>query len=188
MGLSDRRIALLRGINVGGHRKLPMADLRALLADVGLTDVATYIQSGNAVFSAGPPSDAEVEALIADSIGVRFGFKVPVCVRSATDLVLALERSTELFSPAESPGKNPHDKRVHIGFLSAAPDDVLVDALDPDRSPGDTVVVDGREAHICYEVGAGTTKLTGDYLERTLGVSVTARNLTTVRKLIALAS
>jgi uncharacterized protein (DUF1697 family) len=165
-----------------------MADLRALLADLGLTDVATYIQSGNVVFTAGPESDAEVEGLIAESIGGRFGFEVPVCVRSATDLVLALERSTELFSPGDISGKNPHDKRVHIGFLSTAPDDVPVNALDPDRAPGDTVIVDGREAHIYYEVGAGTTKRTGDYLERTLGVSVTARNLTTVRRLIALAS
>lgn len=180
------RIALLRGINVGGHRKVPMADLRELLTGSGLDAVATYIQSGNVVFSGGPPDRGEVEAVISEAIHRRFGFEVPVIVREASALPIVLARSTELYPPDH--GDPTHDKRVHVGFLSAAPTGAAVAAIDPARSPGDVAVVDGEHVHLSYRVGIGTSKLTGDSVERTLGVAVTMRNLATVRRLIDLTS
>lgn len=183
--MNTSRIALLRGINVGGHRKVPMAELRTVLTDAGFDDVRTYIQSGNVVVVGGPATTAEVSVLIASAIADRWGFEIPVVVRDAGALPDVLRRSTELFPVIDA---DRHDKLVHVGFLTATPSPSAVAEIDPDRSPGDSVVVDGEHLHVSYGAGAGTSKLTGDYLERTLGVSVTMRNLTTVRKLIDLTS
>ena len=178
------RIALLRGINVGGHRKLPMAELRAALTDAGFTEVRTYIQSGNVFVAGGPSTAAAAGELISQVIMARWGYDVPVVIRDATVLPALLERSAELFAVVDA---DRHDKLVHVGFLSAIPSANAIAALDPARWPGDSVVVDGAHAHLQYGAGAGTSKLTGDYLERTLGVRITMRNLRTVRKLIELA-
>lgn len=162
-----------------------MADLRDVLACLpDIADVTTYIQSGNIVFSGGAPERADVEATIATAIETHFGFAVPVIVRDADDLPTVLDRSAALH-PASSDGTDSvaHDKRTLVGFLAAAPTDEAVAHLDPDRSPGDSVVVEGEHAHVCYAEGASSTKLTGDYIERTLGVGMTMRNLATVRKL-----
>lgn len=190
MTVGGARVALLRGINVGGHRKVPMAELRTLLTDLGFGDVATYIQSGNVVFSGGPVDFVDAEESIVRAIADRFGFDVPVCVRDRSELVTALDRSTVLFPPSDDAGgpndKRAHDKRVHVGFLSAVPVIERVAAIDSGRSPGDVVIVDGREAHVYYAVGAGSSKMTSDYIERTLDVAMTMRNLTTLRKLVDL--
>jgi len=181
----ERQIALLRGINVGGHRKVPMAELRTLLTDrVGLTNVATYIQSGNVVFSNGDATPEESALAISTVIAEHFGFDVPVVVRSTDTLVALLDRSAALYPPGAD---ETHAKRTMVGFLTASPTEEAIAAIDSDRSPGDTVMVEGDHAHICYATGQSSTKLTGDYLERVLGVGMTTRNLATVRKLIDLA-
>lgn len=182
--MTVRRIALLRGINVGGHRKVPMADLRNVLAQVGLTDVVTYIQSGNVVFGSAL-SDRAAEALISAGINEHFGFDVPVVVRGAHVLPELLDRSEELH-PIVDPAT--HDKYVMVGFCAAPPHAVSIAAIDPARSHGDAVVVERDHVHVQYEFGQGKTNLTGDYLERVLGVSITMRNLNTIRKLVDLSS
>jgi uncharacterized protein (DUF1697 family) len=94
-----RMVALLRGINVGKGRSLPMAELRPLCADLGWTDVATYIQSGNVVFTAeGRP--AEMETALEQAIERRFGMKVPVVIRTARQW-------------AAYPAKNPFPEAAH---------------------------------------------------------------------------
>ena len=178
------RIALLRGINVGGNRTLPMADLRGALADAGFAEVRTYIQSGNVFVTGGPSTAAAVGELISQTITEVWGYDVPVVIREASVLPALLERSADLFPVVDA---ERHDKLVHVAFLSDAPTADAIAAIDPERSPGDSVVVDGVHAHVHYGAGAGTSKLTGDYLERSLGVRITMRNLTTVRKLIDLA-
>lgn len=162
-----------------------MAELRTLLADrVGLTNVATYIQSGNVVFSNGGATPEASAHAISTAIAEHFGFDVPVVVRSADTLITLLERSADLYPPGPD---ETHAKRTMVGFLTAAPTDAAIGKVDPDRSPGDSVVVEEDHAHICYATGQSSTKLTGDYLERVLGVGMTTRNLATVRKLIDLA-
>ena len=188
-GRTDRRVALLRGINVGGHRKVPMAELRTLLTDgVGLSDVATYIQSGNVVFSGGSANSGDVapsvSAAISAAIAEHFGFEVPVVVRDADVLSTLLARSAELYPMVDD---GSHAKRVMVGFLTAVPTADAVASIDADRSPGDLVVVEGDHAHLHYATGQSTTKLTGEYLERVLGVGMTTRNLATIRKLVDLA-
>ena len=94
-----------------------------------------------------------------------------------------LVRSAELYPVFDG----PHDKRVMVGFLTGVPTAASVASIDPDRSPGDSVVVDGDHAHIRYATGQSSTKLTGDYLERVLDVGMTTRNLATIRRLVDLA-
>jgi uncharacterized protein (DUF1697 family) len=183
--MSVRRVALLRGINVGGHRKVPMAELGTLCTDVlDLVDVATYIQSGNIIFSDDVSERSHTEASIGAAIAEHFGFEVPVIVRNANVLEVVLERSTILHPIVE---RATHDKRVNVGFLTEAPTAEAVASLDPDRSPGDSIVVEADHAFVSYRAGQSSTKLTGAYIERVLGVGMTMRNLATVRKLADMA-
>lgn len=170
--MAPSHVALLRGINVGGHHKIPMADLRALLAARGLRDVATLIQSGNVVFSSDASSPALQDSL-AQAISERFGFDVPVVVRTAEAFRAALAAS-----PYADEG---HDDRfVAIGFLPGAPAST---DLDPDRSPGDRFAVLGHEVHVHFAHGQANTRLTSDWFDRQLGQVSTFRNLRTCRRI-----
>ncbi len=170
-------VSLLRGINVGGHRKVPMAELRALHERLGYTQVASYIASGNVVFVAeetnGDKNAADIRAAISDT----FGFDdIPVMLRTHNEISNALRASPFRDSPVES-------KHRFIGFLSAVPEitDVDGDALSPD-----VFTVDGDHVHVLLPNGAAKSKLTTNYLEEALGVQVTMRNHRTVEKIISL--
>lgn len=168
-------VALLRGINVGGHRKLPMADLRGLLDGLGYSNVATYIQSGNAVFTADGEERTVVEA-ISDAILDRFGFEVPVVARTGPELA-AIAAAHPLAAG------EPDEVKLHVMFLDAAPEADRIADLDAATFAPDDATLDGRELYIHYAEGAGRSKLTTDAVERALGVTATARNWRTVRKL-----
>ncbi|QBI18840.1 DUF1697 domain-containing protein [Egibacter rhizosphaerae] len=172
-------VFLLRGINVGGRARVPMAELRETLGDLGLTDVETYLQSGNVAFAA-PSDDPEdlvgtVEAALAD----RFGFEIRVLLRTHGDLA-AVVADNPFLARASGP------KSLHVAFLAAAPPAQRVDGLDPDRSPPDAFAVAGREIYLHYPNGAGRSKLTLDYLERQLGTVGTARHWNTVTRLASM--
>lgn len=167
-----RMVALLRAVNVGG-RKLPMAELRALCATLGWRDVATYIQSGNLVFSAaGKP--AAIEARLEAAIAKEFGLAVPVILRTAAQW-------------AAYPKANPFPKeppnRVMLLLAKADPAAGAAEAIQARAQAGEQVrrVGDGLWFH--YPEGAGTSKLTPSLIERAVGAPATARNVNTVRKL-----
>jgi uncharacterized protein (DUF1697 family) len=103
-------VALLRGINVGGRNKVPMSDLRAAVEEAGHTDVATYIQSGNVVFSSTRPR-AEVEADLESVLERRFGFPLVVVVRSHAQLRAVVEQAPRGF------GKQPDQYHSDVIFL-----------------------------------------------------------------------
>jgi uncharacterized protein (DUF1697 family) len=173
-------IALLRGVNVGGGGKLPMGDLRAALAGLGLEDVVTYIQSGNAVFRSAATDPAELAGGIEERIAAEVGLEVTVVVRSATELA-RIAGSNPFPGAAGDPAKH------HVAFLDRVPEAGAVAALDPDRSPPDEFRVLGAEIYLRYPNGSGRSKLTGAWFERQLGVRATARNWSTVTKLLELA-
>lgn len=172
-------VALLRGINVGGRRRLPMADLRAALEQTGLREVRTYIQSGNVVFETDSP-DADESALagaIAAAIDAASGLDVPVIVRTLDDI----ERVANAHPDADG---DVAPAWLHV-FLFDRPA-VAGDAPDPDRFLPDRWELDRREMYVTYPSGAGRSKLTIDVVERALGVVATARNVTTLRALVGL--
>jgi uncharacterized protein (DUF1697 family) len=166
--------ALLRGINVGGARSVPMAELTKVFCELGHEDVRTYIQSGNVVFTS-PKAERVVTTDLVAAIEKRFGLAVTVMLRSHRELA-AVEAANPF---ADVSG-------VHVVFLERAPSAKATASLDPDRSPGDAFALAGRELYLRLPTGAGRTKLTLGYLEKQLGVAGTQRNWNTLLKLIAL--
>lgn len=164
-------VALLRGVNVSGAGKLPMAEFRAMLAGMGLRAVRTYIQSGNAVFDSGRPA-AELEAAIRDAVAARFGFLPETFVLSPDDLAAAL---------SDHPFAGADPKFVHVCFLrnTPAPDEAALQAL---ALPGDGWHVGPGRFTLHTPGGYGTSKL-AEKLPRLLPQPMTARNLRTLAAL-----
>ncbi|MCY3912621.1 MAG: DUF1697 domain-containing protein [Chloroflexi bacterium] len=173
-------IALLRAINVGGTKKLLMADLRAMFEAAGCTEVRTYIQSGNVVFRADPALAERIPELIEGEIAASKGFQVPVVTRSAAEWSAVVSGN-----PFLAAGADP--AQLHVGFLAEEPGTARIAELDPNRSPQDALEVRGREVYLHFPNGTARSKLTVDYFDRTLGTTITIRNWRTVGKLLAMA-
>lgn len=169
-------IALLRGINVGGHNKIPMAELRKACADLGFEDVATYIQSGNAVFRAGE-SAATVAAKLREAIAERFGCDVPVVLRTVRDLERVAGANPFLAEGADI-------ARLAVGFLLDEPAPSRLDDLPPQPPGPEEFRLVGGEVYLHYPDGMGKSKLTTAWFDRALGTTMTARNWRTVNKLV----
>jgi uncharacterized protein (DUF1697 family) len=169
--------ALLRGVNVSGHNKVPMKELRARLAGLGFTDVATYIQSGNIVFHASASPD--LAGLIERDLRKAFGVSATVLLRTKDQLVRV-------------GAQNPFVKRgvdvaaLHVTFLAETPKPARVKDLTGKVSGPDELVVRGREVYLRCPNGYGRTKLTNTFLERQLGSPATTRNWRTVLQLVAM--
>jgi len=170
-------IALLRGINVGGHHKLPMKDLRALFTEAGATEVRTYIQSGNVIFEA---KSAEVKAIcgrVQEAVKAQFGFEVPIVHRSAAQL-----KKAQADWPFDTEGADP--KFLAIGFLDKTPSAARVAALDPQRSPPDIFVVKGQQIYLHFPKGVARSKLSNAWFDAQLQATSTMRNRKTVQALL----
>ena len=174
-------IALLRGINVGGNRRVPMADLRDALEAIGLADVRTWIVSGNVVFRTTRTDREALTAAIEAAIEVRFGFAVAVVIRTAKEMRAVLETDP---LPEGSAADPAHRYAI---FLSADPDPERLAAIDPAAVAPDVFVAGDRVIHAWYRNGLQESKLAGRLTDRGLGVTATARNWNTVRKLVELA-
>ncbi|MYV97703.1 DUF1697 domain-containing protein [Streptomyces sp. SID3343] len=171
-------VALLRGINVGGHRRIPMADLRRWLEGIGFEDVATLLQSGNAVFAGPERPTVEIEAAIEAAILAEAGFAVTVMVRTADEL-----RAVFAGNPLEVRDAS----KSAVAFLVTDPDPAELAALDPAVYAPDELVAAGRELYMYFPNGLGKTRLT-PILGRRLTVESTVRNWNTVTKLVAMTS
>ena len=174
-------VALLRGINVGGKNKLPMKDLATMFVDAGCNDVRTYIQSGNVLFRAEPTLNEDISSLISASILSRFGFRVPVVTRTSRELQEIVQANPFMEHSAEP-------DKLHVAFLSEAPDQVKVTALDVNRSVPDEFAVLGSEVYLYCPNGLARTKLTNSYFDSTLSTISTMRNWKTVLRLLDMAT
>ncbi len=166
-------VALLRGVNVGGKRALPMKDLVAIFAGAGCANARSYIQSGNVIFeasarAAGPAMTAVRARILAD-----FGIDVPLVVRSADELRRVVDANPFVRDGAP-------EKTLHVAFLADEPAPARVRSLDPDRSPPDTFVVVGRDVYLRLPNGVARSKLTNAYFDAKLGTVSTGRNWRTV--------
>ena len=170
-------VALLRGINVGGKNILPMKDLAAMFVAAGCADVRTYIQSGNVVFSAPARVVRKLPDQITRAIEKRFGYRIPVIVRTSDELARAIRDN-----PFLSPGAD--EKPLNIYFLADAPAAAAIAGLDPNRSTPDAFHVRGREIYLHLPNGMARTKLTNAYFDSKLSTISTARNWATVQKLL----
>jgi uncharacterized protein (DUF1697 family) len=172
--------AMLRGINVGGNRKLPMNELRALCAELGLEGARTYIQSGNVVFESAKKPDALGKAL-EKAIHESHGLEVPVTLRTRDELASLISRN-----PFVKQGRPSGE--LHVSFLSAAPTREHLAELDKRRADPDQYAADGTHLYLWCPAGYGNASLVNPVVERVLKVSSTTRNWKTVTTLFAMAS
>jgi uncharacterized protein (DUF1697 family) len=173
-------VALLRGINVGGKNKLPMADLSAMFTGAGCAGVQTYIQSGNVVFDAPAALADGLPVRIQQAIADRFGYRIPVVMRTAGELAAIFREN-----PFLAGGADPDT--LHVVFVAGTPEASRVAALDPHRSPPDELLARGREIYLRCPNGFARTRITSAYLDTTLATTTTVRNWRTVEKLAQLA-
>jgi uncharacterized protein (DUF1697 family) len=174
---TGRYVALLRGINVSGKNMLPMKELAAMFVAAGCSEVETYIQSGNVVFSAGAGVVKGLDAKISKMIEARFGWKVPVVIRSAAQMGMVVRENPFLKAGSAV-------ELMHVYFLAEAPGSEMVVGLDAGRSPGDRFEVVGGEIYLELGNGMGKSKLTNAYFDSKLKTVSTARNWRTVLKLM----
>ena len=177
--MPSRYVALLRGINVGGHKKVAMADLRSVLAGLGCTGVATLLQSGNAVFTSGRADpvgiavDIEQAVLEALGVGARCLVKPSGSLQAVIDGNPLLEVGTDW-------------ARMMALFLFQPPDPALLAEWDPVAlDPGNVGMGDGVIYQWCPD-GILAAPAVGALVEKRLKVPVTARNWNTVTKLGAM--
>ena len=190
-GHNDRmasHVALLRGINVGGKNKVPMAELREVVTSLGHTEVTTYIQSGNVLFSTDDIDPGKLASDLETAIAARFGITSPVVVLSREELARILDNNPYSHEP------NP--KFVHVVFLGAEPSQELLDRIRAVESAAaargsrDTFAAIGNALFLHTPDGYGTSELS-EALFRIVGkgtyqLAATARNWATSTTLLSL--
>ncbi len=172
-------IALFRGINVGGNNMLPMKDLVVTLENVGCQDVATYIQSGNAVFRSEETEASLLSDRIRASIKERHGFEPRVLVLGSGEMEKAVRSNP--FPEAES-----EPRTLHAYFLASPPERPDLDALEGMKGDRERFVLGGGVFYLHAPDGIGRSRLAAN-AERLLGIPTTARNWRTVRKVMEMA-
>jgi uncharacterized protein (DUF1697 family) len=174
-------VALLRGINVGTHQRVAMADVRGALSTAGHHGVRTHLQSGNVILES-PVHKGEVLARTIEGVLRReLDLKADVLVRSATELARVVSGN-----PFASRGFDP--KTLHVAFLKTRPAGAAVKALDGAEFGPDEFRLRGAEIYLHYAAGTARSKMSAAFFERALGAPVTVRNWQVVTRLLELAS
>jgi uncharacterized protein (DUF1697 family) len=185
-------VALLRGINVGGRNKVPMAELREVAVALGHAEVATYIQSGNLLFSTAETDNAKLAAALESAIEDRFGLWSSVVVLSRDELAEVLA--------ANPYADEPNPRLVHVVFLNADPPRDVLDriaaAVSAAAAKGsrDTVQAAGAALYVHTPDGFGKSELALNLFrilappakQKKQGLGATARNWATATKLLSL--
>ena len=175
-----RYIALLRGINVGRHKRIKMADLINIFESLDFEGVKTYLQSGNVVFESETADESKIRGDIESKISETCGFHVDIVLRTGDEW-------EGIFS------SNPFIKdvnievdKLHVTFLSDIPDEKAVLNLDINKDENEKFEVFGREIYLYCPNGYARTKLKNDVFEKKLNTTATTRNWKTTNKLIEL--
>ena len=170
-------VTILRGINVSGQKKIRMADLSKLYESLGLTNVHTYIQSGNVVFESVQGKPGKLVRDIEQAIRKKYGFDVPVLVRTGAEIRDAIRVNPFL----KETGINA--SKLHLTFLEQAPEKSAVRKFDPGSLGQDRYSIKDANVYLYCPGGYGKTRLSNTFLEKQLGVRATTRNWKTVNVL-----
>jgi uncharacterized protein (DUF1697 family) len=173
-------IALLRGINVGAHKRIAMADLRALIEGLGYADVRTHLNSGNVVFASQVGANQDVASAIRAQIASGLGMDIPVVVRSGKEM-------QRIVAENPFPDRAEDHKTLHVAFLAETPDPQLVEALAGVEKGDDDYRVTGDNVYLSYPNKLTGASLTPDMLEKALRVAATLRKCRTVTALAGMA-
>jgi uncharacterized protein (DUF1697 family) len=174
-------IALIRGINVGGHKMIAMADLRDLLTKLGFTEARSLLQSGNLIFQAEKKTTAQLENLLEKETEKRLGLAASFFVRTPAEWKSLIAQNPFRNEAERDPG------HLIVLFLKNAPDAGKLDALRAAIAGREVIQAKGNHAYVVYPDGVGRSRLTNTLIEKKLGTRATGRNWNTVLKLAALA-
>jgi uncharacterized protein (DUF1697 family) len=175
-------IALLRGINVGGHNSVPMSKLRDLFADLGFSGAKTLLQSGNVVFDGDGRTGKALEELLEKETAKRLGVSADYLVRSAAELAKIIAAN-----PFHKEA-NADPSHLLVVFLKTAATPAGVKALQASIKGPEVIHARGKHLYIVYPAGIGRSKLTGALIEQKLASRGTARNWNTIQRLLALSN
>lgn len=174
----NRKIAILRGINVGGKRKILMADLKILCEKLEFKDIETYIQSGNLIFNS-KIENPELENIIEKSIKEKFGFDVPTIVRNSNELRTCIDKNPYVDKDADI-------NQLHLTFLKDKPTNENLEKLLTYNYEPDKFKIHEKNVFLFCEGKYHKSKLTNNFFEKKLKVGATTRNWKTILKLIEL--
>ena len=172
-------IAIIRGINVSGKHKVPMAELRKLCEGLGWQNVRTYIQSGNVIFETAVAEN--LTGKLEDLIANNFGFRVPVLVRTAEEMVQVVKNN---------PFGNKPDfeaEKLYVTFMAETPQPDKPEAIKAFTFEPEEYIISEKEIYIYCTNGYGNTKLENLFFEKKLKVTCTTRNWRTVNQLVTMA-
>jgi uncharacterized protein (DUF1697 family) len=173
-------IAILRGINVTGHKSIKMEALRAMCEEMKFKNTQTYIQSGNIIFQFKEIPAADLEKKIAKKIKEKTGFDVPVIVKNVPELKVVLKNNPFI--------KRKEDvTKLHVTFLNAEPDKALHAKIKDLKYDDDEFMLDGAAIYLFCPKTYGNTKLNNNFFENKLKLTATTRNWRTVNELLRIA-
>ena len=175
-----KHVAILRGINVGGKRKILMADLKQLLGKKGFKNCATYIQSGNVLFLT-DKHVIEIEQEIKQIILKKYGFDVPVLVRTVNEIEKIFHNNPFLPEQADI-------NKLYVAFLAEIPSDENLEKLNAIPFDNANFEIHGKHVFMQYNTKSSDSKLTNNFIENKLKVTATSRNWKTVTKLFELST
>jgi uncharacterized protein (DUF1697 family) len=170
-------VSLLRGINVGGHYKIRMGDLKELYESLSFKDVLPYIQSGNVVFTSDEADPVRLRRQIEEGLEKKFGFHVEVIIRTSVELREIIDNN-----PFQSQ-QSKESKWVVVMFLAARPDETAQEDLFKTYIGPEELFIIGKEVYIYYTQGIGRSKLSHSLIEKKLKTVGTARNWNTILQL-----
>jgi len=170
-------IVLLRGINVGGHKKVLMAELRELLSNSGFKNVRTYIQSGNVILESSEENPQNIENIIHKAIIAHFGFEVSILVRTRQELQAVFDNCPFL-----------DEKKINSYFtlLHSIPEKNLIESVSHISYPNEEFVITDACIYFYCSMGYGNVKFNSNLFERKLKTTTTTRNYKTMVKLLSL--
>lgn len=174
-------ISMLRGVNIGGHNKIKMDELRALYESLKFADPRTYVQSGNVIFRTKEKNSAALAKKIQDAIERKFGFRPDVILRTVNELRAAIAASPFAASRGLEPGK------ILVTFLAGDPGPDARTTLAGLKGYPEELHLKGRELYIYFPGGAGKSKLPWSKVEKLVQTTGTARNWNSVTKMLEVA-
>lgn len=177
MSKNIRYISLLRGINVGGHHKVPMAELRKEMTKLGFENVNTLLNSGNVIFDASLGQDEEFEEVIANHLEKIFGFPIPVLIRKS-EVIIALIKNNP-FKQIEV----TKDTRLYISFLKEKPEINLIFPWTSNDGSYQILEIRGRTICSVLDLAVTQTPKGMDALELLFGKNITTRNWNTINRI-----
>ncbi|MEA5127154.1 MAG: DUF1697 domain-containing protein [Proteiniphilum sp.] len=174
-------ISILRGINVSGQKLIKMDVLRKSYESLGFENVATYLQSGNILFTCRETGTDALAQILSRQIEIDFGFDVPV-------IVLPVDKLQQIIDHNPFVKESDKDKTfLHVTFLSSIPGKYDLNAIQARKQEGEEIYITGNAVYLYCPNGYGRSKLSNNFLEAKLKVTATTRNWKTTNELLNIA-